>query len=236
MTTFNDRLVLRMQHLDAAIPAPSVRPVGAGTRTRTDAPIRSWPRLRKVRVAIAIAYLLLAASLVTAQRLLYPDFPQPRLEQAIAKVFAGADCMTATAARPLVRTAMDGAGYATWTIELGDGAERARCIGAGVISTLHAVTLFPVAGRQVAGAMIWLGDQLLAQCLDRAAAMQLAASVMTSLGISDFDVRADPWGPQAISLEKADATIEHVNAGCYVSSGVQQEHGRPVVYLWGRWP
>jgi hypothetical protein len=59
---------------------------------------------------------------------------------------------------------------------------------------------------------------------------------MTSLGIRDFDVRADPWGPQAMPVERLNVTVEHVNAGCYVSAGVQQEHGRSVVYLWGRWP
>lgn len=42
-------------------------------------------------------------------------------------------------------------------------------------------------------------------------------------------------GPQGMLLDKADAYMEHVSAGCFVSAGVQQENGRSVIYLWGPW-
>jgi hypothetical protein len=85
--------------------------------------------------------------------------------------------------------------------------------------------------------MEWLSEELRTRCLSRAEAMQLAASVMHSLGITDFDIRADPWGPVAVPLDKPggpEAYLEHART-CFVFSGVQQEQGRSVIYLNGPW-
>jgi hypothetical protein len=237
MTDFDARLRARLQLLETAIPAP-VRPVTVDRPQPLDAGGGGgFLRRAKVRIAIAIALALIAASAVTANRVLHPDVPEPRLERAIAAVFASGECMTAVQAQPLVREAMDTAGYPTWTLELEQGADRARCVAAGVITMFHAVRLFPIAGRDVAEAMEWLSEQLTTQCLNRAEAIQLASSVMHSLGISEFEVRADPWGPQAVPLDKPggqEAYIAHAEK-CFVYSTVQQENGHSVIYLWGPW-
>ena len=243
MTKFDDQLAERVQNLDAAIPTPTTMPVRprAGRATLKTSGRGLWrggSRLRRLSVGIAIAALLIAATAATANRLLYPDLPEPRLEGAIEGVFADRVCRPLGVAQPEVRAAMDTAGYADWTIEPREGADDARCVGASVIPPLHVVMLMPIAGWEVTDAMDWLMEELRTNCLNRAEAMQLASSVMHGLGISDFSIRADPWGPKAVPLDTPggpEAYIELAEA-CFVYSGVQQEHGHSVIYLWGPWP
>lgn len=93
--------------------------------------------------------------------------------------------------------------------------------------------LLPAPGRDVLEALDGVANELMLRCLGRSEAIELAPSVLTSLGVSDFSVRADPWGPQVAPLDQIDAYRAHVEANCFVYGGIQD--GRNV-NLWGRWP
>jgi hypothetical protein len=73
------------------------------------------------------------------------------------------------------------------------------------------------------------------RCLNRADAFQLVSSTLTNLGITNFSVHADPWGPQGGPIDKLDFYRSHVAAGCFVYVGGQQRDGLEVD-LWGPWP
>lgn len=230
MIDFDERLRVRLERLDAAIPA--ARPPSVAVADRRKARPSGKKRGRSVVILLA-AVLLLGTSVVTAQRFLYPEVPQPALEAALAEVFAQRDCIAAADAVAAIRPRMDELGYADWEIEERPGAPDARCVTAGVLTSHHVVMLFPAPGRDVLVALEEVADELLRQCLGRNDAIELVSSVFTSLGVTDFSVRADPWGPQAAPIDQIDAYRAHVEAGCYVYAGIQD--GRSVD-LWGRWP
>jgi len=235
MMDFDERLRVRLGRLDGAIPAPRPPSVSAAA-LRNAAMAQALPsrkkRGRRVVILLAAA-LLLGASVATAQRFLFPDVPQPALEAALAEVFAQSDCITASDATDAIRARLAALGYADWEIEPRSGAADARCVTAGLVTPYHVVILFPAPGRDVLEALGGVADELMRRCLGRNDATELVSSVLTSLGVADFSVRADPWGPQGAPLDQIDAYRSHVDAGCFVYVGIQD--GRNVD-LWGRWP
>ncbi len=236
MTDFDTRLRARLERLDAAIPAPrppSVSTVGGRLTEMARARPARQRRGRRVILLLAAAALLAATSVATAQRFLFPDVPQPALEAAVAEVFAQSGCVTATDARDAIRARLDALDYADWEIEARGGVERARCVGAGLVTTEHLVILLPAAGRDVAEAMAGVAEELMRRCLGKDEATRLISLVLTSLGVTDFSVRADPWGPQAAPIGQIEAVRSHVAAGCFVYAGMQD--GRNID-LWGPWP
>jgi hypothetical protein len=182
---------------------------------------------------MAAAAILAVASVATAQRVLYPDIPEPRLDAALAELFAQNDCMTEADALGPVRKTLDDMGYTDWTIEPRPGATEARCVVPGLWTSTHVVMLFPAPGRDVLDALEGVADELLRNCYGRTEAMALVSSVFTGLGVGDFSVHADPWGPHIAPIDLMDAYEQHVSEGCFVYSGIQ--NGRDVD-LWGPWP
>lgn len=224
MTDFDTRLRTRLERLDAAVPAPRPPSVSAPARQR---------RGRRVVLLLAAAALLMATSVATAQRLLFPDVPQPALEAALEEVFASG-CVTATDATDAIRARLDASGFTGWGIESRPGAAQARCVAAGLVTPEHVVILLPAAGRDVAEAMAGVAEELMRRCLGKDEATQLVSSVLTSLGATDFSVRADPWGPQAAPIGQEEAVRSHVAAGCFVYSGMGWDAGgHAKYYLWG---
>ena len=239
MTDFDTRLRERLERLDAAIPAPRLPsvPTPAGrpaavTRLRSGA-----PRRRRGLIVLAAATLLLAGSVAIAQRITYPDVPEPALEAALQEVLAG-HCLTATAATEAIQGKLDALGKTDWVIESRPGAAEASCVSSFIVVPHHAVVLIPGISRQVAEAKEFLIDELLRQCLGRADAIQLVSSALTSAGADRFVVRADPWGNQGGPLDKMDDYRRHVAEGCFVFVGMptRTADGAAIVELWGPWP
>lgn len=237
MTDFDTRLRTRLERLDAAIPAPrppSVSVVDGRLAGMAPARPARQRRGRRVILVLAAAALLMATSVATAQRFLFPDVPQPALEAALKEVFAQSGCVTATDATDAIRARLDALGYADWEIESRPGAEHARCVAGGLLTPEHVVILLPAAGREVAEAVAGVWDELMRRCLGKDEATQLVSSVLTSLGETDFSVRADPWGPQAGPIDQIEAVRSHVAAGCFVYSGMGRDaDGHANYYLWG---
>lgn len=242
MTDFDTRLRERLERLDAAIPAPRLPSVptaaegpAAVTRQRSGA-----PRRRRGLIVLAAATLLLAGSVAIAQRITYPDVPEPALEGALQEVFAG-HCLTATAATEAIQGKLDALGKADWVIESRPGATEASCVSSFINVPHHAVVLVPGISRNIAQAMEFVADELLRQCLGRADAIQLVSSALTSAGADRFVVRADPWGNQGGPL-KGTYTIDdyrrHVAEGCFVFVGMptRTADGTAILELWGPWP
>jgi hypothetical protein len=242
MTTdfdFDARLRARLERLDAAIPAPAQPVIVAGPVVAATAPQpRSRGRRRKLVPLLAAAALLLAASVVTAQRFLYPDTPEPKLEAALGEVLADGDgCLSAAEARPAIQAKLDELGYADWDIVARQRADEQPCVTAGLLVPEHSVLLFPASGEQLADAFEVLAAELLERCLNRTEAMALVSSVLISHGITDLSVHADPWGPQGGPIDQFDAYKQHVADGCFVYVGMGRNgDGRPDYYLWGPWP
>jgi hypothetical protein len=239
MTTdfdFDARLRARLERLEAAIPSPA--PPAAVARPTAPTHLRSRIRRRRLVPLLAAAALLVAASAVMAQRLLYPDTPEPRLEALLGEVFAAGDgCHSAAEARPAIQAKLDELGYTDWDIVARQRADEYPCVVAGLLVPEHSVLLFPAAGEELADAFEVLAAELLERCLNRTDAMALVSSVLVSHGISDFSVRADPWGPQGGPIDQIDAYRAHVADGCFVYAGMgRNADGRPDYYLWGPWP
>lgn len=234
MTDFDTRLRARLERLDAAIPAPRPLSVSAGdgrlARMTRAGPARQR-RGRRVILLLAAAFLM-ATSVATAQRFLFADVPQPALEAALEEVFAQSDCVTATDAKDAIRARLDALGYAGWEIESSGAVEHARCVAAGLVTTEHLVILLPAAGRDVAEAVAGVREELMRRCLGKDEATQLISSVLTSLGVTDFSVRAA--GPQGAPIGQEEAVRSHVAAGCFVYSGMGWDaDGHANYYLWG---
>ena len=245
-TDFDARLRARLERLNAAIPAPAM-PVAVGGPGAVPATspgsvrARSGSHRRRGLVPLlAAAALVVVASAVTAQRYLYPEVPEPRLEAALGEVFAaGGGCLSAAEARPAIQAKLDDLGYAGWVIERRSGTDTSRCTAAGIDPTVHVVLLLPAAGRDLASALESLSHELgVERCLDRTEAIALLSSVVVSQGVTDFDIRADPWGPgPQVPLDQADAYIAHAGEGCTMYAGMGwNEGGKPQFYLSGPWP
>jgi hypothetical protein len=186
------------------------------------------------------AAIMVAGSVAIAQRITYPDVPEPALEAALQKVFAG-HCLTAAAATEAIQGKLDALGKTDWVIESRPGAAEATCVSSFINVPHHAVVLIPGISRKVAEAMEFVADELLRQCLGRADAIQLVSSALTSAGADRFVVRADPWGNQGGPL-KGTYTIDdyrrHVAEGCFVFVGMptRTDDGAAILELWGPWP
>jgi hypothetical protein len=239
MTDFDTRLRQRLERLDAAIPAPRLPPVptpaerpAAVTRPRS-----GGPRRRRTLIVLLAAAIMLAGSVAIAQRITYPDLPEPALEGALTETLAGR-CLSATAATAAIQGKLDALDKRDWVIESRPGAAEASCVSSFIVVPHHAVVLIPGISRQVAEAKEFLIDELLRQCLGRADAIQLVSSALTSAGADRFVVRADPWGNQGGPLDKMDDYRRHVAEGCFVFVGMptRTADGAAIVELWGPWP
>jgi hypothetical protein len=240
MTDFDTRLRERLERLDASIPAPRLPsvPTQAGRPAAVARRRSVGPRRRRgLIVLLAAATLLLAGTVAIAQRITYPDLPEPALEGALTEIFAG-HCLTATAATPAIQARLDALGKTDWVIESRPAAAEASCVSSFIVVPHHAVVLIPGISRKVAEAKEFLIDELLRQCLGRADAIQLVSSALTSAGADRFVVRADPWGNQGGPLDKIDEYRRHVAEGCFVFVGMptRTADGAAIVELWGPWP
>ena len=230
--SFDARLARRLAALEAAVPAsrPALRIAAR------PAPARS--RRRRLPVLLAAAALLVVAGGVAAERTLYPDSPEPRLEAALAAISNAAGCQSAAVVKPRVEAKLSELGYADWVVTPRPGADTASCVFPGVVSPLHEVALFPGAGQQLADALDGVRQALEDGCLNRSQAFALVRSVVESVGTErDFTVSADPWGPTGGPVDKIDVYRQHVAAGCFVYVGLgRDDSGRANFYLWGPWP
>jgi hypothetical protein len=236
MTDFEGALALRVQRLDAAIPAPLL-PARSGTGALTaKRPSRS--RRWRVLLLVAAAALLVAASAATAGKLLYPDVANPGVELALEEaVPGGTSCASVDDATAAIRERLDAHGFTDWTIRPTAGVGTAPCVNTGYLATEHEVLLFAALGQAGADAVHAAADELLANCYGRSDAIALISSVVRSIGVTNFRVAADPWGPQGGPIDQFEAYKAHVAAGCfvYVSLGYE-EGGQSIYYLWGPWP
>ena len=188
-------------------------------------------------LAAAVVLVGLAGS-VGANRLLYPDVANADVDTAIADAGLNVTaCISADAATARLRTALAAHGIANWTIEVRPGVGNDPCLFAGQIPTIHVVALFPALGQGAADAVHAAADELLAHCYGRGDAIALMSEVSRAIGVTRFEVSADPWGPQGGPNDQVDAYQAHVAAGCFVYVGLGDKDGGTVVYyLWGPWP
>jgi len=230
-TTFDARLAERLAALEAAVPAPRAL---LGPLAVADGPRRR----RRLPIVLAAAAVLLIAGGVAAERTLYPDTPEPRLEAALAAISTASGCQSAAVLTPQVKAALSQLGYQGWTVTPRPGADTAACAFPGVITPLHEVALFPAAGQQLADAVDQVRVALEADCLNRAQAFGLLKSVVDAVGTEhDYTISADPWGPTGGPVDKIQFYEQHTRDGCfvYVGSG-RDDAGHAQFYLWGPWP
>jgi hypothetical protein len=193
--------------------------------------------LHQMTPNVAAAALLVSAGLVAAERTLYPDVPEPRLEAALAEIFAASDCLSAAETTPRIEARLADLGYDGWTVSLRPGAETAACVVPGVVSPLHEVALFQTGGKELADALQQVQRTMEETCLNRAQAFGLVSSTVKSIGtIPDFSISADPWGPQGGPIDKIQFYEQHVRDGCFVYVGLGGDGTKTEFYLWGPWP
>lgn len=238
MSDFDTRLRARLEHLDAAIPEPKPPSV---------VPLRRPGVRRRRQVVILLAAtvaLLSVSSILTSGEPPPPDPVQVARDAADEELIRndlgpafGGRCLAFGEARDLVRQRLDALGFSDWTIAVRNNYAQARCLGAAPVGDSHEVLLIPSMGGGVAAALEQVKDGLLQRCLGRDEATAFVRSALNDLGVTDFDVRADPWGPQMAPIDQVDAYRSHVAAGCFVWSGAQfDQNGRYTYHLWGPWP
>ena len=230
MTGFDATLAARLDRLEAAIPAPPppvVTPIRAGRRSR----------VRMIVLLAAAVALLGLAGAVGASRLLYPDVANPEVEKAIDEALGGTACISADQATAALRARFDAHGLPDWTIEIRPGVGVDPCLYASYVASLHTVILLPALGQAGVDAMHGASGELLAHCYGRGDAIAMISEASRSIGLTRFDVSADPWGPQGGPIDQFEAYRTHVAAGCFVYVGLgHKEDGTVVYYLWGPWP
>jgi len=232
MTDLDATLAARLGRLEAAIPAPPlpIRPVVRHRR-------RS--RLRTIALLAAAITLVGFAGAVGANRMLYPDISNREVDRAIEEALGGSGtaCIAPEAARTALRDRLDAHDLTGWTIETRPGVGDTPCLYAGQIPTLHVVALFPALGKTASEAIHAAADDLFNNCYGRGDAIALVSTASRSVGITKFEISADPWGPQGGPIDKIGAYQAHVAAGCFVYVGLGgKEDGTTVYYLWGPWP
>jgi hypothetical protein len=133
---------------------------------------------------------------------------------------------------------MDATGYADWMIEDRQNASAAKCVAVGVMSATHSVLVMPATGAAVGAALEAVRRELLDRCLGRSDAIELVRSALVAAGETNFNVAADPWGPQAAPINEMARYQAHVAAECTVLvSGLgRDESGKATYYLWRNWP
>ena len=237
MTEFESALVLRLQRLDAAIPAPLLSVLHTGAVALATAR-RSRSRRRRVPLLVAAAALFVAASAVTAGKILYPEVPYPAVETAIEEALGGGTaCDSVDRVTASIRERLDAHGFADWTIRPAAGVGTAPCMAATYFASEHAVLILPALGEAGSEAVHAAAGELLAHCYGRSDAIALISSVVRSIGITNFRVAADPWGPTGGPIDQIEAYRAQVAAGCFVYVGLgYEEGGQSVYYLWGPWP
>lgn len=234
MSTFEDRLAIRLARLDAAVPGPRRFPSTETIRGASNR--RGLLSGRRWRLAVLAPVALLAvAAAAMAQGSARPEAPDTALDTALGGVFAEADCVPASVARPAIEARLADLGRSGWTIELRPGAESAACVAAVAFSDERTILLLPAAGEAVSRAMQGLASDLLSQCLDRQQATDYTRGVLDGLGLESTGIWIDPAAHTAPS-GSIDEYERHVAAGCYVYSGYQHDaaDGKPFVVLWGR--
>lgn len=230
MTDFDARLSAGLLRLERAVPLA----LGAPTATRQAKQSRRPGR--RLALILAVGAVLVASSLVVAGEVLYPDMPEPALEEALRDSFIGVNCMTEPQAREAIQADLDGLGMSEWGIDSRNGAATARCVVAAVISTQHLVALWPAPGLDVLDALDVVQEELITSCMGRAEATQLVRSVLDSVGFVGYEVHSEPWGMQVMPSDQVERYQEHVAAGCFVYSSIQHDSdGTPQIWLWGPW-
>lgn len=232
---FDVRLRARLARLEAAIPSPRP-PVVTAVTDRSGGRRRIGRRTAALLVAAAI---LVGATAVGAQRILWPDQPEAALEVEIAAALAAGDgCLTAHDAEAVIRPRMDAAGYGDWVIEVRPGATESLCATIGYVAPHHAVVVMPAAGEEVAGAISLMSEELVSNCYSREEAIGLVRSTLTSLGVTNFEVRADPWGPgPQMPIDQIDRYQAKAAEGCTLWAGLGWDaNGRALYHLSGDWP
>lgn len=234
MSDFDTQLRARLERLEQAAPVIPWSETATGSSAVR---MRSRRPRRRVVVLLAAAALVVFAGAAAAERIIYPDVPEPRLEAAIQAIWAARDCVPPVEARPTVQRQLDELGYADWTVDVQPGANEASCAAAAVLASLHEVRLIPGISMDIERAKDVIVDGLLAECMDRAEAIQFVTSVLATAGSDPFVVRAEPWGPQGGPIDKMDEYRAHVDAGCFVYVGMptRDGEGRAVHELWGPW-
>ena len=232
MSTFDDRLALRLARLDAAVPGPRSLPSADALPPNRRVPFSG----RRWRLALLAPVALLAvAAVALAQGSARPEAPDTALDAALGEVFAGADCVPASVARPAIESRLANLGRSGWAIESRPGAESAPCVAAVAFSDERLILLLPAAGEAVSRAMQGLASDLLSQCLDQQQATDYTRGILERLGLESTAIRVDPAAHTA-PFGSMDDYERHVAAGCYVYAGYQHDatDGRPFVVLWGR--
>lgn len=146
---------------------------------------------------LAAAALLVVAGAATAQRIIYPDVPEPELEAAIESIWAGSDCVSPADARQSVQQQLDQLGYADWTIDVQPGTDEARCAAGAVLTSLHEIRLMPGISLDIERAKDVITEGLLSECMNREEAAQFVSSVLTTAGSDPFVVRPIPGDRRA---------------------------------------
>jgi hypothetical protein len=241
MTTtsdFDTRLAARLARLEAAVPASALPTLTAAAVDLLRRPVVARHRgRRRLAVLLAFAAILVTTAAVAAERSLYPDTPEPRLEAALITIFNGSDCLSAADVTPKIEAQLVALGYQGWVVTPRPGADTVKCVGPAVISPLHEVALIPVAGRQLADAIAADAQILEQQCLNRSQAFGLVSSTVRSFGNENFTVSADPWGPTGGPIDKIQFYEQHVRDGCFVFVGTGgDDSGKTEYFLWGPWP
>lgn len=192
---------------------------------------KSGRRVRRTVGLFAAVAVVVGATSVTAVALLAGD-PEPDaavVQAAVDPLFTG-PCKTADNAIGEVRDQLDTIGYASWTIESRAAAN--ECVAPGIDVSTQTVILVPVDRPEVGAAMEGAAEELMTRCLGERAAIEFVSSVLSGVGVADFDIRTD--GPFAYPTGKEEAVRKHVAAGCFVYSGSGRDpDGKPVYYISG---
>ena len=251
MNDFESRLRARMSRLDAAIPTP--QPLNIPRR-------RSLNRRRQgiVLLAATVALLFGVAVVATSGGPVPPTPGEVAADEAAAASNAAyadwvgeqlhplmpeAECVGKAEAERRIRLGLDRLGLIDWTITADDQARAAgtKCVTFGVDAQMHWVVLVRALdlaerdGGAVAVALEGATKTLITECLNRKDAFALVAAAMQSAGVTDFEIRADPWSPQGGPIDQIDVYRQHVADGCFVFVSRQHENERTILYLWGPW-
>lgn len=235
MTDFDLRLSMSLERLDAAIPAvtsPDFLALRAQSRRRR--------RPRRIVPALVAAALLIGAGGVAADRVFYPDNPEPELEAALANAWAGEECVLKDDAAARAQAALDGLGKSDWQVIARPGAGQGTgCTFPAVIATTHEVILIGGAGADLAAALGALQVETFEQCLNRIEARTALSSVLAAHGVTHYDIHDGPellFGTGSVPIDHAAEYIAHAKH-CWLYGGMgADETGKPWFRLWGPWP
>lgn len=235
MTDFHTALRARLERLDAAMPQP------AGPNLPAARLPHRHRRRRQVVALLAATAVLAIGTTLAAVGSAPPPTPQEearigaleeRVRNALAPLFPDDECVGQEEAVRRLRLGLDDLGLANWNIRHLESLTGARCTMFGASAETREVVLIGRSDPGVPDAMERVGDQLLAECLDRSQATELVTTALANLGITDVVVSVD--GPRAAPIDKHEEYQQHVANGCFVYGSIgRDESGRLVVYLWG---